>query len=84
MGESFDRAAHEVPRSICECTVEISDQVVLQQVEFDLAEKVGEEQRPEFARGQRLLGWGAFGRLSCGCFPGFTPSRGEDVLGKES
>ncbi len=83
MGEAVDRAAHEVPRTVTKCAVKIGDQLVLHEVELDLVKQVREQERPEFAGGQRVLWRGAFGRLSCGCFPGFTPSGREDVLGIE-
>lgn len=83
MCEAVDRAAHEVPSPVTEGAVEIRDQVVLHEVKLDFVEQVGEKQRPEFARGQRVLWRGAFGRLSCGRFPGFAPSGREDVLGIE-
>lgn len=72
-----------MPRAGVERAVEIRDEVVLGEVEFDVAEDVREEERPELLRRQRALALLRFGSLSRGCFPGFTPSRREDVLGIE-
>jgi hypothetical protein len=55
VGEPFNGGAHEMPRPRVEGAVKIRDELVLGEVEFDVAEEMREQQPPELLGCEALL-----------------------------
>jgi len=70
-----------MPRSRVESVVYVRDEVMLCEVEFNLAEKLRECLGPNVLSCGPGYGFVCFGSLSCGCFTFGFPPVGVDVVG---
>lgn len=66
-----------MPGAGVECAIQVCDQVLLGEVQFDLTEQFWPQQRPQLERGEPVRFEGA---LRC-FLARFTPPCGERVLG---
>ncbi|WP_350351876.1 hypothetical protein ABS642_00745 [Microbacterium sp. A8/3-1] len=78
--ESFDGAANEMPGVRVERAVEVEDQVMLGEVELDIAEELRERERPQILRRDRRLGRRRTGRRGDLLRPRLPPPRRVRVL----